>query len=207
MADNVTLPGTGVVVGADEVTIGGVAQQVQRVKLVDGTDGGTDLLPGTTARGLSVDPRPNVARIQVASAGLTTASTAYVSGDQVGTLLEFAGAARGSGGGGTVLSATLVDKAKVTGAVDLFLFDRSVTPAADNAANDFSDADMLFCLGVVRFPAPLVTASNSIATIEVSGLAIKANATSVFGALVTRSGHAFFGAAGDLVATLAVALD
>lgn len=43
MSDNVTLPGTGAVVGADEVTIGAVLQQVQRVKLVDGTDGGTAL--------------------------------------------------------------------------------------------------------------------------------------------------------------------
>lgn len=55
MADTVTLPANGAVVGTDEVTIGGTLQQVQRIKLVDGTDGGTDLIGGTAANGLKVD--------------------------------------------------------------------------------------------------------------------------------------------------------
>jgi hypothetical protein len=49
-----TVPASSVI-GTDEVTIGAVAQHVQRVKLVDGTDGGTDLLAGTAANGLKVD--------------------------------------------------------------------------------------------------------------------------------------------------------
>lgn len=155
MADNVTLPGTGVVIGADEVTIGAVPQQVQRMKLVDGTEGGTDLIPGTAARGLAVDPRSKVERIQIASAGLTIATTAYSANDQMGTIMDFASAVRTAGGTGTVLTATLVDKAKIVGAIDLYLFDRSVTLAADNAVADISDADMLFCLGKITFPPPL----------------------------------------------------
>src|SRR5688572_8682452 len=145
MADTVTLPGTGAVVGTDEVTIGGTAQQIQRVKLVDGVDGGTDLIPGTALRGLYVDLRGATTRIQATSAGLTTASTAYAAGDQLGTELSFANAVRVSGGYGSIVGATLLDKAKVNGGVDLYLFDRSVTPAADNAAFAFSDSDMEFC--------------------------------------------------------------
>lgn len=58
VTDNVTLSqGTedGPVVGADSVTIGGVEQMLQRVKLYDGTDGGTDPIPGDAAHGLDVD--------------------------------------------------------------------------------------------------------------------------------------------------------
>lgn len=56
MADNVPITaGSGTTIGTDEVTIGAVLQHVQRVKLVDGTDGGTELIAGTAANGLDVD--------------------------------------------------------------------------------------------------------------------------------------------------------
>lgn len=56
MADGVPITaGAGTTIGTDEVTIGGTLQHVQRVKLVDGTDGGTDAIPGTAANGLDVD--------------------------------------------------------------------------------------------------------------------------------------------------------
>lgn len=54
MADTVAITaGTGTTIGTDEVTIGGTLQHVQRVKLVDGTDGGTALISGD-ANGLNV---------------------------------------------------------------------------------------------------------------------------------------------------------
>ena len=57
MADNITLnAGTGgATLGTDEVTIGAVLQHVQRVKLVDGSDGGTALIGGDATNGLDVD--------------------------------------------------------------------------------------------------------------------------------------------------------
>lgn len=62
MADTISVtPGSGAVVGTDEVTIGGTLQHVQRVKLVDGTDGGTALIPGDATLGLAVKPSGNVA--------------------------------------------------------------------------------------------------------------------------------------------------
>jgi hypothetical protein len=60
MADTITLPGTGSVVGTDEVTIGAVLQHLQRIKLYDGTDGGTEAIAGSAANGLDVD----VTRVQ-----------------------------------------------------------------------------------------------------------------------------------------------
>lgn len=58
MADNVTVDNgalTDYIASTDEVTIGGVTAQVQRMKLVDGTDGGTGLIGGDAANGLDVD--------------------------------------------------------------------------------------------------------------------------------------------------------
>lgn len=61
MADNLTYQTTvatvpsGSVIGTDEVTIATVLQHVQRVKLVDGADGGTALIGGDATNGLDVD--------------------------------------------------------------------------------------------------------------------------------------------------------
>lgn len=56
MADTVPITaGSGTTIGTDEVTIGGTLQHVQRVKLVDGTDGGTALIGGDATNGLDVD--------------------------------------------------------------------------------------------------------------------------------------------------------
>jgi hypothetical protein len=157
---------------------------------------------------VSAIPAPQAKRIQVQSAGLTTATTAYASGDQLGTILTFTNAVRQTGTTGVIQSATLLDQSQVIGAVDLFLFTQSVTLAADNAAASFSDADMLNCLGIISFPAPTaVAAVNSISTV-VSGLGITCAATSLFGALVTRSANAVFaGGATSLAVSLHILQD
>jgi hypothetical protein len=58
MADGVTVDngaGTDYTVNTDEVTIGGLLGHAQRVKLVDGADGGTALIGGDATNGLDVD--------------------------------------------------------------------------------------------------------------------------------------------------------
>lgn len=155
---------------------------------------------------VSAIPSPQAKRIQVQSSGLTTATTAYTTGDQLGAILTFANAVRQPGATAVIQSATLLDQSAVIGAVDLYLFDRSVTVSSDNAAAAFSDADMLFCLGVISFGAPIGGTGNSIAT-AVSGLGIMPNATSLFAAMVTRSGHTFFGAATALAVSLHILQD
>lgn len=202
MADNLTLPATGSVAATDDIA--GI--HYQRVKLVDGTLDSTAAIPGDATSGLYVNPKPGTRHVQVQSAGLTTATTAYVANDQLGTILTFTNAVRVSGGTGIVQSAALLDQAAIVGAVDLYLFDRSVTLAADNAAAAFSDADMLFCLGIVSFPGPQGGTGNGIATL-VSGLGISCNATSLYGALVTRAAHTFFGAATNLAVRLHILQD
>lgn len=203
MVDNVAISaGTGTTIATDDIG----AVHFQRMKLVDGTLDSSAVIPGDATSGLWVNPKPGTRHVQVQSAGLTTATTAYTANDQLGTILTFTTAVRVSGGTGVLQSAALLDQAAVTGAVDLYLFDRSVTLATDNAAAAFSDADMLFCLGVVSFPAPQGGTGNSIIEVT-SGLGISCNATSLFGALVTRAGHTFFGAVTNLAVRLHILQD
>lgn len=149
------------------------------------------------------ESRPIVAT----SAGLTTATTAYIAGDQLGTELSIASIVR-TAKGAVVTSAALVDKAKVLSVVDLFLFDSATTPAADNAANSWSDADMLKILGVIHFTDQIVSANNHVLLPTNLPLVLKpASGTTIFGDMVTRSGHTFFGAVGDIQVSLGVLRD
>lgn len=151
MADNVTLPGTGTVVAADDIS----SVWYQRVKLVDGTADSSAVIPGSAERGLTVDPRPLVARIQVTP---TITNGAYTSGDCVGGLMTITGAARANGGTGTLLSLVVLDKTQAQRApMDLLFFDSAVTSAGDNAPVAFSDGDMAHLLGIV--PLPLYNAA------------------------------------------------
>ena len=195
MADNVAITaGAGTNVATDD--IGGVHHQRMKVSL--GADGTANDLDGSTARGAFVDPRPYNDRIVVQSAGLTTATTAYTSGDQLGTVLTFTAPPRASGGYATLVGAVLIDEAKVTGPVELYIFDRSVTAAADNAAADFSDADMANLVGIIDFPSPKTLTSNYVSLGTPLPQVLKANAADLYGYLVTRSGHTFFAAVTNL---------
>lgn len=70
-----TVP-SGAVIGTDEVTISSVLQHVQRIKLVDGTDGGTALIAGDATNGLDVDVTRLPALVAgTASVGSTVEST------------------------------------------------------------------------------------------------------------------------------------
>jgi len=143
------------------------------------------------------------ARLAANSSGLTTATTAYTSGDVLGGELSFASAARITGGRGVIEGAVLLDKADIVGAVDLFLFRAASTPAADNAANGWADADMENLVGVVSFPYPYDSANNRAAT-WVGAQPYECAATTLFGVLITRSDHTFFTAVTDLRVTLQV---
>ena len=138
--------------------------------------------------------------VEVTSAGVTTSITTYTSGDQLGTEITVA-----TGGGAScycvVDSITLIDYAKVLGAVDAFIFRASTTPASDNAANSWSDADMdkLIAGWYLPIGAPIASANN--ATISIPNLLLHARAdasANLYLDLVTRSANAVFGAASDI---------
>lgn len=88
MADNLAwTPGAGATIATDEVNTGGGNAHVQLIKLLDGTDGGTERIQGTAANGLEVD----VTRVQgsVTVAGTVSVTNTTASGLQaevVGTV-------------------------------------------------------------------------------------------------------------------------
>lgn len=194
MADNTTRAVTS---GGDtirDVDRSGVKTQVS---LLDISQSGDAELLGVG------DTRP----VSATSAGLTTSVTAYVAGDQLGTELTFSGITR-TGKGVVVQSAVLLDKANIIGAVDLLLFSAATTPAADNAANAWSDADWANLLGVIHFTDVVSSANNRAGLASNCPVALKpGSGTSIFGDLVTRTGHTFFGATTDLIVALEVLRD
>lgn len=129
------------------------------------------------------------------STGLTTATTAYTAGDVLGAEMSWnLGAANGITG-----SAELVDKSDITGSIFLHLFDRSVTFGTDNAAPSISDADALFYIGTIEFPQPYDLGGVRVVSIDSIGRLWRANAsTTIYGRMVTQTGHTFFGAVGDI---------
>jgi hypothetical protein len=200
MADNVEItPGSGVNIATDEVQVnGGTTAHVQFVKLVDGTSNGTTGIPGV-AKGLHVVPHRDIVRISTASSGLTTATTSYAAGDQMGAQFTITNAANASGGAGYVTGITLVSAADQIGAVDVVLFDSSVTLAADNAAFAISDADALKTIAIVQLNGAYDIGNNRVA--QAYNLAIPfvcSGTANLFAGLITRSTHTFFGAATDL---------
>jgi hypothetical protein len=109
----------------------------------------------------------------------------------LGTQWSFTSAVATSGGYGYIEGVRLEDDSDVIGAVDIFFFNATVTQAADNAANSYSDADMAKCVGVISLPGPYDSALNRIATWE-GAMPFKVAATTLFAGFVTRSANAVF---------------
>jgi len=136
--------------------------------------------------------------ITQSSSGLTTATTAYIANDTLGTIITLADAASSSGGFGTITSVRILDKAKVTGAIELQFFRATVTLASDNAAWDVSDSDNANFLGSIFVPQGSDGTSSRVATAHGLWLDYDCAATSLFVGMKTLTGHTFFGAGSDL---------
>jgi hypothetical protein len=152
-----------------------------------GTDGDYSAVCVTPTGHLCVTPRRDQVRVQVTSAGLTNAT--YASGDQLGNQYEITNAARASGGTGRITSVMLLDEADVIGPVTMLFFDRSVTAAADNAVASFSDADLLFLVGVAELAQVTDIALNRAAVAHNLSIPYTCNATSLFANVITRTAN------------------
>lgn len=118
----------------------------QMIKLVSGYDQDTAVVPATATRGLWVDTKSSVVRLQATP--VISNGAVYATGDCLGPIQTVAGAAINNGDPGKLLAVTILDKTQAQrSAIDLYFWDRAVTTAADNALFTISDADMVFCLG------------------------------------------------------------
>lgn len=156
--------------------------------------------------GAAAWPTFNPAKVVTVSPTLTVHAN-YVANDYVGTSsspMTFAAMARANGLSLMLDSLVIVDKALQSLALELWLFDTAITPPADSAAWDISDADAAHCVGIVVVGASdyKASASNSVASVAI-GKRVKAAAadTALYGAFVTRGAPTY--ASGDLTAVLA----
>jgi hypothetical protein len=135
----------------------------------------------------------NMVSVTATSSGLTIATTAYTADDTLGALMSF----NVTVAKGLILGAVITDESDIIGAVDCFLFDRTLTFGTDNAAPSIADADMIFSLGVISFPYPYDLGGTRMASVDSIAIPYAANSgTTIYGGLVTRSGHTFFSSGG-----------
>jgi hypothetical protein len=158
---------------------------------------------------LNVKSRKHLVEVVSTSAGLTTTAVAYTAGDQVGTEFVFAGCARDSAGTGTIVGVFLVSAADTIGTFDLLISNATITPAADNAAFAFSDADSLKARALIQLAGAYDIGNNRIAQAFNLAIPYKCAVTSLFGYVVTRSAIAAtpFAAPTDIQITLLVELN
>lgn len=200
MADN-ALPSTDPNVATDDVA--GV--HFQRIKLVDGTLDGTDAIPGSAARGLSVDPRLKAVRL--AQTPAISSGAAYAAKDAIGGLLTFAGAARSAGGSCRIDSVQIVDKGQQLAAMDVVFFDRAITAPTDNAVFAPTDAELANAVGFVALSAGDYAdlSTNAVADVPF-GREVVLNGSDLYAVLVAR-GTPTYTSVADLVVTVTVTQD
>jgi len=196
MADNVAITaGVGTAIAADDVS----SVFFQKIKLDVGGDGATvPVIGGASASGLLPVGGKAVRIAQTPTVG----GAAYVAKDAVGALLTFANAARVSGGSITVDSVTVIDKSASMLSLDLYLSAATFTAPTDSSAFDPTDAELLDCIGVIPITTWADFNDNSIATRTNIGLTAVLTGTSLFGALVARSGGSLTD--GDVTVTVTV---
>lgn len=132
-------------------------------------------------------------------------TTTYAAGEVVGptagaTVMTFTNCARANAGSGVITHATLVDGANVAtkGSFELWLFDTTFTPDADNAVFTPTDAELLTCIGVI----PMTLSYVGDATSGINGNAVYmgtidrpipfvcgASSRNLFGTIVVRNAY------------------
>jgi hypothetical protein len=140
-----------------------------------------------TDRSGTIFTRPGPCLVFIQPAATTTAAAPFAAGDVVGTEISFTNAVRATGGFGEVVAAQIVSDSATTPmtAMDLYLFTSASSPAADNAANSWSDANMLLLRGIIRFPAPDISALNTVGY-WTGSVFFNCAAMTLFGVMVTR---------------------
>ncbi len=128
--------------------------------------------------------------VLTASAGTPAVSTtAYASGNVVGGLLTFAGAARVAAGSGLIQAASVVSKSAQSADLDLLIFAASPTSTlTDKTALALSATDLDKLVGVIRLTGWTALGTPSIVQAVSAGLPFKlAAGTSLYGVLVARA--------------------
>jgi hypothetical protein len=131
----------------------------------------------------------------------------YIGASGVGMVFE--NCAKQPGECGYLHSALLIDAAKQSVPLELWVFDSPITPPADNAAWTVSDADLKNLVGVIPFATYYASALNSASDEQpLSGPKRYTTkvAANLYGYLVNGSGTPTF-ASGDITIRLTTVAD
>jgi hypothetical protein len=193
MADTFTAKdasGTTVTFGSDDVS----SVQYPRHKVVWGADGAVN----DTSAAAPLPVAPQAAELHLGQIGApgdvisvtpTLDTSAYASGDTLFDSTAVASAVRVSAGRAVLQSITVIDKDDQGVALDLFVFDSSVTFGTANAAPSISDADAAKCLGFAQVLAAdyIDVGGAKIACVKNIGLPLEAaSGTTLYIAAITR---------------------
>ena len=143
--------------------------------------------------------------ISISVTPVITDASAYSAKDAVGGEMTFANAARLAGGQGVINSVTIADNDDEKAGLELWLFSATVAEAADHSPMDFTDAELLTCVGVIPISTAdyFSIADNGVACLRGIGLQFKCAATSLFGQLKC-TGTPTYTAHDDLTVTLGI---
>lgn len=193
MADNSTLPATGDVVAADDIS--GVKHQ--RVKLewgADGTVNEVDDASGKRVPVLALDTKiVDITITRPADTNVYAAGDTIADSTSTPTAFNATGFARANGGSGKITNITIIDSvvAGTPANLELWIFDASYTNNNDNAAWSPSDANANNVIGVIQFGAnPIGGVNNAIYVAQ--GLDIPyvcLTTTTLWFALVVRNAY------------------
>jgi hypothetical protein len=174
-----------------------------------GTDGDW-ATPGLDSLGrMWVAPNP-----RILTAITPTIDTAlYATGDRLGSVMTFTGAALANGGAGKIVNAVLTSRDTEAPVIELWLFQVSPTMAnADNGVFDLTDANLEagILLGVIEFVSYYKTSAGEVSIGQMRGAALGgtplpykcgAAATSIYGIMCIRSASTY-ATTTDLIVTL-----
>jgi hypothetical protein len=159
-----------------------------------GADGDATIMTFNAQGAQYVEASRKVVAVSGTPSGLTTATTTYTSGDVLGGVFSVASCARHNGGSGRIVGVYMTDDSDVIGAVDLFIYDTTVSPGSDNAAFNPSDADNELGLGVIQIPTAIDAGSNRASYWSGSvPFVCTGSSTTLYFVAVTRSANAVFG--------------
>lgn len=137
----------------------------------------------------------------------TVTAGAYTAGDAVGGLLTFANAARISAGGGVTKNMVIVDDAGQDAELELWLFDRTFSAIADNAAWAPTEADLENLIAIISTSDGTWRAAGTPSAVDIEvSKRYDLTGTSMFGQLVTR-GTPTFAATDDISVKIALLRD
>lgn len=111
----------------------------------------------------------------------------YAAGDQFGTQISIANAARLTGGGGWITGVTLFDNDDLQVGADVFFYNDTTTPAADNAVFAMSDADQRKELWCAQIPYFMDTGAQRVGQIVGISIPYFCTATTLYAVIRTQS--------------------